>query len=445
MDACAAVVAIGRANGDQAAALAGRALREATRVGLDVPGMADVACEAQEVLGSAARVRDLAAADSAFTSALQVAERHGLPHRRLRALHELGSIDVLETFHVERLARARQAARAAGALATAAHVELNLAAVLTLRMRLDEGLDIAVGCERAARRFAIGRVAPMALATQAVIHALALRREEMEAAITATLACPDVDDDIVAGLWGQARAEYSLGCEDRERAVAELDTAMDHLRGRAGSPWPLRGLWAILHTLAGEDGDAARAQVAGAPWGQIRINRAQLRYADAIAAGRDGRPGRAVAAFAAAEREMAGLAGADWMRHRARRLVAEAAVTDGWGEPAAWLRPALDAFTRSGHRRSAVACRSLLRRLGESVPRGRTSLVPEALYQVGITAREMDVLRLLGEQLPNAEIARRLVISPRTVEKHVERLLAKTARATRHELAGLAARHDAAR
>lgn len=441
VDASAAVVAIGQANGDEAAALAGRALREATRLGLEEPGMADVACEAHEVLGGAARTRDLAAADGAFSSALQIAERHELPHRRLRALHHLGSIDLLETMQTERLARARDAARAAGTVYTTTSIELDLAGVLALQLRLDEGLDLAVQCERTARHFAIGGLIPMALATQAVIHALALRREEMEAAITAALACSDVDDNVVAALWGQARAEYSLGCEDRERALTELGTAMEHLRGRNGSPWPLRGMWALLRTLDRADGGTARAEVAGAPWGQIRIARAQLRYADAIAAGRDKRPEQAVALFTAAEREMAGLAGTDWLRHRARRLVAEAAVTDGWGDPASWLRPALDAFTRSGHRRPAAACRTLLRQLGESVPRARAAVVPEALYQAGITAREMEVLRLVGAQLPNLEIAHRLVISPRTVEKHVERLLAKTASASRHELAALAARH----
>ncbi len=440
-DASGAFVAIGQERGEDAATLAGRALREATSVGLAEPGMADVACEAYEVLGRAARTRDLAAADSAFTGALQVAERHELPHRQLQALHQLGTLDLLDSLRTERLVGARRLAQDSGSLVTATSIELNLAAVLTLQLRLDEALEAATRCERLARQFSIGGVAPMALATQAAIHALALRRADMEAAITAALACPDVDDNVVAGLWGQARAEYSLGCEDRDRALVELDTAMGHLRGRGGSPWPLRGMWAMLRSLEGAGGAAARMEVAGAPWGQTRIMRAQLRYADAIAAGRDKDPERAVAAFTAAEREMSRLSGTEWLRHRARRLVAEAAISDGWGEPVSWLRPALDAFTHSGHRQLATACRSLLRRLGESVPRGRSSYVPESLYQAGVTAREMDVLRLLGEQLPNVDIARRLVISPRTVEKHVERLLAKTARASRHELAELAALH----
>jgi DNA-binding NarL/FixJ family response regulator len=45
---------------------------------------------------------------------------------------------------------------------------------------------------------------------------------------------------------------------------------------------------------------------------------------------------------------------------------------------------------------------------------------------LGVTSREHEVLRLLAERLGNTEIGRRLYISPRTVEKHVASLLAKS-------------------
>jgi DNA-binding CsgD family transcriptional regulator len=45
------------------------------------------------------------------------------------------------------------------------------------------------------------------------------------------------------------------------------------------------------------------------------------------------------------------------------------------------------------------------------------------------------VLDLVVQGLTNAEVARRLFLSPRTVDHHVARLLAKTGAANRSELA----------
>jgi DNA-binding CsgD family transcriptional regulator len=51
-----------------------------------------------------------------------------------------------------------------------------------------------------------------------------------------------------------------------------------------------------------------------------------------------------------------------------------------------------------------------------------------------LTARENEVLALVAEGLPSKTIAERLFLSPRTVEKHVERLLAKTGSTNRSQL-----------
>jgi DNA-binding CsgD family transcriptional regulator len=61
--------------------------------------------------------------------------------------------------------------------------------------------------------------------------------------------------------------------------------------------------------------------------------------------------------------------------------------------------------------------------------------VPDELRALGVTAREMEVLTLVAEGLSNVEIGERLFISPRTVEKHVEKLLARTGSRTRGQLA----------
>jgi predicted ATPase/DNA-binding CsgD family transcriptional regulator len=60
------------------------------------------------------------------------------------------------------------------------------------------------------------------------------------------------------------------------------------------------------------------------------------------------------------------------------------------------------------------------------------------MTQAGISAREAEVLSLLGEHLSNAEIGARLFISVRTVETHVSSLLRKLGAPDRRALAHLA-------
>ena len=88
---------------------------------------------------------------------------------------------------------------------------------------------------------------------------------------------------------------------------------------------------------------------------------------------------------------------------------------------------------------AAERCRDLIRRAGAPYPR-RTSAqagVPEGLRRHGITAREWQVLRLVGDGLTSREIGEQLFLSPRTVEKHVQRMLSKTGAANRTALAAL--------
>lgn len=79
-----------------------------------------------------------------------------------------------------------------------------------------------------------------------------------------------------------------------------------------------------------------------------------------------------------------------------------------------------------------------LRELGERVPRGPRPKTRE--NPAGLTARELEVLELLAEGLPNAEIAERLVVSPRTVDHHVSAILRKLDVRSRGEAGAQAAR-----
>jgi DNA-binding CsgD family transcriptional regulator len=72
-----------------------------------------------------------------------------------------------------------------------------------------------------------------------------------------------------------------------------------------------------------------------------------------------------------------------------------------------------------------------MRDLGLSVPRGPRDST--RANPAGLTARQLEVLALLAAGLANAEIADRLVVSPRTAEHHVAAVLAKLGAANRWE------------
>ena len=59
----------------------------------------------------------------------------------------------------------------------------------------------------------------------------------------------------------------------------------------------------------------------------------------------------------------------------------------------------------------------------------------------GLTAREVEVLRLLARGLSNKAIAEQLVISPRTAGKHVEHIYSKIDASSRAAAGLFAMRH----
>ena len=154
--------------------------------------------------------------------------------------------------------------------------------------------------------------------------------------------------------------------------------------------------------------------------------------AQAIVAGRAGDADRAAELFARGDNA---LVNTPLIRAVYRRYAAEAALTDGWGDPARWLTEAESFLTGSGHEPLARACRSLLRLAGTSPRRRRPPTAGATPDGAELTTREADVLTLLADGLTNKQIAGRLYLSPRTVEKHVERILTKTGQPNRTALA----------
>jgi DNA-binding CsgD family transcriptional regulator len=88
------------------------------------------------------------------------------------------------------------------------------------------------------------------------------------------------------------------------------------------------------------------------------------------------------------------------------------------------LRDALQSLERLGAARTTEAVQRHLRNRGDRrVPRG-PRLTTRA-NPAGLTARELEVLRLVADGLRDAEIAERLTLSPRTVGHHVSAVLRK--------------------
>jgi DNA-binding CsgD family transcriptional regulator len=82
------------------------------------------------------------------------------------------------------------------------------------------------------------------------------------------------------------------------------------------------------------------------------------------------------------------------------------------------LQESLDVFERLGARRYARRARRLLYKLGTR-PR---STPPRSKGATLLSPRELEIVRLVAEDLTNAEIAERLIISPRTVTTHLDRI-----------------------
>jgi ATP/maltotriose-dependent transcriptional regulator MalT len=93
------------------------------------------------------------------------------------------------------------------------------------------------------------------------------------------------------------------------------------------------------------------------------------------------------------------------------------------------IRAALATFETLGAPPAARLAANRLRESGVRVPRGPNAST--RANPAGLTGREVEVVALLVEGLRNADIAARLVISPKTVDHHVSSLLAKLQVTTR--------------
>jgi DNA-binding CsgD family transcriptional regulator len=383
---------------------------------------AEVRCHAHELLGRLRRGRSLDAARASFERALATAEAAGLAVWRLRALHELGTIDMFDNAGAARLSQARQIAGELGAASTGAVIDVQLTACAMFRFDLVEADLHARAALEISARLRLAKTHAIALLFLGEVSALRRDRAAMDHFLAVAQAAEPDDPEIEGSALAGARGMLALLEDDQptaleylRRGVALLDSLPQQ------GPAPYRALWPLLlAATADPDALAAISHARGIGLPVNRVNRGLLGYADAILAGRSGQQDLATRLADAADGELRNYP--VWA-DLARLYAAGPALADDWGQPRHWLVAADGTFSAHGIEPLAARCRRLL----SAPPRSSWA-------RLGITERQADVLRLVADGSSNKEIAARLHLSARTVEKHVEALLRLTGARSRTQL-----------
>jgi len=399
-----------------------------------------VVCQAWELLATVARERDPQEALAMLGEALATAELHQLPVQRLYALTRIGVSIWLAEGDTDGMLRARDEALRVGSTTIVHTIEGITMLDAIMRGNFADAQAAAEEYLPVVRRQRLAPAVRYVLMAQAALAAHRGDRAAMREPLAEFAEWDGPGSQEESLTLGLGRVFCALMEEDRALARRELRTVAE-LEQANPSTYYLTGPYGLEILLDAVEGETNRARVdaaaATAP-GRMRWNRQFLGLADAVLLGREGRAQEAAAAAAdaltAAEPYPTAL-------HLGLRLVADAAAADEWGDPVAWLRRAEHHFHEQGVPAVADACRAALRRLGASVHQHRegTDRIPEQLRSQGVTVREYEVFVLLAERMGNKEIGERLFISPRTVEKHIARLIEKTGETNRAGLCALSA------
>ncbi|MFF5358871.1 AAA family ATPase [Streptomyces scabiei] len=425
-----------------------RALAEGAVATAEEVGLPEVACQALNMLGYCLRPRDLGAAEEAFARLVATAEAHALPVWRIRGLLELGVLDRVRFTGTDRLLAARGAAEDTGAVLMTAWADMHLTLAHILRDEHERAAESARRLRATARRLRLREVELIGAGVDGIIAASLGEREKLDTTLrTLERALAGRSAGALWGyadtsVWGWAQGICSLLREEPDRALAEFTEADGVMRAlpSTGGVTGFLGPYLLLRTLRGAIGWGELDGPGTERLAQVQWDRPFVGWSRAVLLGREG---RAAEAAKTAEEALTGTSTVPLAAHLCLRLGAEAALADGWGRPVAWLGSAEQFFHERGTTRVSAACRALLRESGSPVPRRRQGhdAVPGELRRAGVTAREYEVLRLLGARLGNQEIAEHLFLSPRTVEKHLASLRDRTGRPDRAALIALARKY----
>ncbi|GAA2323364.1 AAA family ATPase [Streptomyces kunmingensis] len=437
---------------EDAERVARQALGVAERLGL-TDAQADLAIS---LVGLEAHNRRTAQGRERLVHARELASAAGNLAVEMRALYNLGlgcyesgDLDASLTWLADGLDRARRA----GLLSSPYALELRyLQSVLLYTLgRWDE-------CARAATSDAELLPAAVAFTTAPALY-VALARGAYETAVAGARALLGPSADWMAALVASLVLTDEAALRgDAGDCVRQMRASVERLMEGAGSERPDAFVRLAALTLSGVADAAEEARRSGDAsaverWTPIATELVELARGTA-AQGEDGTEqgpeGLAWLARAEAEavRAATGPSVEAWER---------AVTAFGYGEPyelARCRRRLAEALLIADRREEAAeqarAARTVAERLG-AVPlrealdalarRGRFTEAPGAEERIAaLTARESDVLRLLGRGRTNRQIGEELFISGKTASVHVSNILAKLGAASRTEAVGIAYR-----
>jgi DNA-binding CsgD family transcriptional regulator len=417
--------------------------RAAVTVLEQTPPGPELAKAYSEMAGVAMLGEDVAATLEWGRRAIALAERVGANEVLIHALNNVGMAEFTQSVDVgrEKLERSLSLAREAG-LATdvgRAYINLALSFAKLKQWRAVDGY-ITPGVDYC-REHGLGAWVDSLLAIQA-------------------------ESDLAKGRWDEAAKMATALLDGPTQWVAALRNSslvvLGIVRARRGDPeyWPSLDLALDLARSIGElefigPVAIARAEAAFLE-GRCDAVAAETEDALALAIKLDA---RWVVAELACWRQRAGIVddlpadaiagpfalqlagdhrgGAEQWRELECPYAAALALADSGDETD--IRAALEQLRALGARQAAaIVTRRLRERGARDVPRG-----PRAHTRAnpaGLTARELEVLPLLAEGLRSAEIAQRLVVSPRTVDHHVSAILRKLGAGTRGQAVAAAQR-----
>ena len=250
------------------------------------------------------------------------------------------------------------------------------------------------------------------------VHRAQLMRAQGDldaAEAAAAAACAELAD---LNIEVVAEGHYEIGEARRLRGdLADARASYDAAATLGRTPEPGRSLLLLLEGRL-DDADASiRSALAeqGDPFRRVRLLTAQV---DIACARRDYATAEAATDDLESIAETYGSAG-----FRAWADTARGAVLIGRGSPAAAvgpLRSALTAWRGMGATYDEGVARTLLGRALQPEPAAQPADLPG-----GLTAREWEILSAVAEGLSNREVAARLVISEKTVARHLANVFAK--------------------